>query len=482
MMKICKPVVALVTMLATVSTPMFGQGFVTSEPCCAPVREYRLKCQTVYEEKPYTSYRLESQTILEERPVVTYKPVWETEFRERRYTVTRPVAETSMREERRTVMRPVTETKYREVTYQRTRMVAETQSREERRTVMRPVTEVQAREETRVVHKPVTTTRYQDQVRTAMRPETTEHQQVVDRGQYYDQWSFRPTTEKTRNRLQLLPRNWFQNNRTGAVASQRPGAYWVPQDVDKAKGQYQVQRMYVPNPVTQNVTTTTMVPYQYTEKVPVPVTQMQPETQVRRVPVEVTRYVPQEEVRRTPVTVQRPVVEQKVERVPYQVVTWVPQEQRRQVPVTTYKYVSQEQVEQIPVRRMKMEAETRMVQIPKTVSNWVGTTRVRRIPRTMVMRIPIDHDPVLGQEITAYPVESAIQPSATSAYEGVEGFIPGLPVEPPMAAPATVTDTESGGVSGQQSQVPRGSKPELDTAIPSEDAEASSLNGPENPV
>ncbi len=467
-----RPAVAFTTIVATVATPMPGQGIISDGACCAPVQEYRLECQTVYEEKPYTAYRLETETVLEERTVVSYKPVVETEMRERRYTVTRPIAETSMREERRTVMRPVYETRYREVTYQRTRMVSETSSREERRTVMKPVVETQTREEYRTVQKPVTEVQYQDQPRTAFRPQTEYSQQIVDRGQYYDQWTFKPSTERERNRLQLLPRRWYQNQETGAVASQRPGAYWVPQEVDQAKGQYKVQRVYVPQPVPQQVATTTMVPYQYTEKVAVPVTRIESETQVRRVPVQVTRYVQEEQVRRVPVTVQRPVTEQKVEQIPYQVVRWVPQEQRREVPVTTYKYVSEERVEQIPIERRRMVAEYSKVEVPKKVSKWVATTRVRRIPRTMVMRIPIDTTPI-GLDVVYPTVESsAIETSPNQVrYHGAsENDYPWTDtIESPAAESPSASPTQ------KSSDDWRGSKPSI--ADPSSDGEANLLEG-----
>ncbi len=221
MMKSCKSLVAVSTILSTLAAPVAGQSFVTDgDACCTPC-EYRLVCQTIVEEQPVTAYRLQTETILEERQVVSYKPVWETEMRERRYTVSKPVAETSSREERYTVLRPVWETQYREETYQRTRMVTETQTREERRIVNRPVVETQMREERRVVHKPVTSTVLQDRVHTTMRPVTVYRQQVVDQGRYVDQWSFTPGT--TRNRLRWMPRQTYQNTQTGTVAAQRAG-------------------------------------------------------------------------------------------------------------------------------------------------------------------------------------------------------------------------------------------------------------------
>lgn len=370
---------------------------------CPTYQDYKLVPRTIYEHKPITTRRLQTETVYDERQVVRYRPVVETTTRERKYTVNKPVQQTSMREERKTVLRPVWEYRTRDASYDRVNYVTETSTREERRTVMKPVVETSTREERRTVMRPVTQTVLQDQVSTAYRPVTSYQQRVIDQGGYVDQTQLVPG--ETTNRLRWQKAKCVPNPLTGECDVQRAGLYWTPQ---QGPPKQTVNRLYVPNPVLQQLAQTRMVPEQVTKKIPVDVTTMRSELQVRKVPVQTTKMVAEEQVRYVPVSVKKPVVE----RVPHQVEErrqrWVPQEMVRQVPVTTYKIVQEERVEQIPVQTHKTVAEYHTIQVPRQQSKWVEETTIKMVPRQIMYKIPV------GSEL-ASPVSESVSASSPAS-------------------------------------------------------------------
>lgn len=413
---------------------MLSQGIATGVvsaqdgDCGCGVITHRVECRTVYEQQPVTTYRLQTETTLEERQITSQRPVTETSYRERRYTVARPVTETAYREEQYTVMRPVRETEYRDASYDRVRYVTETSSRTERRVVSRPVTETQYREEQYVVQRPVVQTMYQDQVQTALVPVTSYRQQVVDQGQVYDQQTYVPGP--TRNRLRWLGGQCYTDPMTGRTDYRRMGLYWVP---NQLPGTYQTQRVYVPNPTLQQVAETSLVPQQFTQKVPVQVTQMQNEVQVRQVPVSVVRMEQEEQFRQVPVSVQRPITERVEQKIPVTVCRWEPQTMVRRVPVTTQRMQYEEKVEQIPVQTCRMVTEVRKVQVPVTRSHWVGETSTRLVAKRVYVRTPID---ACGGTVLDSAADSVLMESSASVVPGTSSV-----VSEPQPTPAGAANT-----------------------------------------
>ena len=220
---------------------------------CADGQTYRIVYQTVFEQQQVTAYRIDYETVIEERPVTTYKPVWETAVRENRYTVARPVVETAEREETYTVQRPVYETAEREEAY----------------TVMKPVYETAYRTEYHTVYQPVTTYRTQ----------------YVDQGCYAEQMVLKPCWPVTR--LAWQSGGCTVDPVTGQTVYQRAGLYWV----QTPRGEYEVQRVWHPNVVAQQIPQTCMVPQTVAQQVPMQVCKYVPETVVRKVPVQVCRMV-----------------------------------------------------------------------------------------------------------------------------------------------------------------------------------------------
>src|SRR5438105_3593979 len=100
-----KTILQLAIGVAAVGLPVAGiRAQCDCAPACAPcVPQYRIVCQTVWEERQITCNRVEHETVYESRPITTYRPVYETHMQEHRFTVCRPVTETSEREERYTV-------------------------------------------------------------------------------------------------------------------------------------------------------------------------------------------------------------------------------------------------------------------------------------------------------------------------------------------------------------------------------------------
>lgn len=282
---------------------------------------YRLEYHTVLEERQVTAYRIEYETVYDEQRVTSFRPVWETEMRERRYTVAHPVYETSEREERYTVERPVWET----------------QERLERYTVRRQVWETGEREESYTVMDPVTTF------------ETVQ----VDQGCYVDHTVLRPGP--VRNRLAWHPGACVVDPLTGRTTYHRGGLFWTPV---QGPPRYEVQRIWQPNVVAQQVPRTTFVARVVT----------------RKVPVQVCRYVDQEVVHRVP---------QQVCRLQREVVV-------RKVPVTSCRMVQLERVEPVPVRVCRQVAEEQTVRVPRLVEKRIPVTCTYRVPRTVVYRVPVD--------------------------------------------------------------------------------------------
>ena len=299
----------------------------------------------MYEQQQFTAYRIEYENVCEERQVTTYKPVWETAVHENRYTVARPVMETSEREETYTVQRPVYETAEREEAY----------------TVMRPVYE----------------TAYRTECHTVLQPVTTYRTQYVDQGCFYgaDGVEARPGRS----------RGWRGNRArcavdpvTGQTVYQRAGLYWV----QTPRGQYEVQKVWHPNVVAQQVQQTSYVP----------------QTVTQQVPVQVCKYVPEQVVRKVPVQVCRMVTEQQV----------------RKVPVTTCKMVYEERVEQVPYQVCRMVAQQQTIRVPHSVEKRIPVTYTCNVPRLVCYRVPLDAcgEPIAEPPVAEPPPTSCPAPAA----------------------------------------------------------------------
>lgn len=340
--RVMVPVAVAIWTTGLASAPALGQDACTT---------YRMVYKTVYEQQPVTTYRLQYETVVREQQITESRPQWITETRERRYTVAKPVCETSTRIERHTVSRPVWET---ETRYQQ-----------------------------HVVRKPVTQTVMQDRNYLTYEPVTTMKTQYVDRGSFVDQTVYKPGP--VRNRLQWLPGTCAADPVTGTSMWQRGGLYWTPV---QRPGRCEVQRVYVPNVVAQQVPQTN-----YVQKV---VTQ--------KVPVQVTSYVDE-------------VVQQPVD---MQVCKWVQQEVQKPITVTTQRIQYEERVEPVQVQVCRWITQTRKVQVPHRVAKWVACTTNQLVPRTVATRVPID--PCGSCAIPAYaaPVASASCCGTTAPSTSVE--------------------------------------------------------------
>lgn len=304
-----------VSLLMAVAAP------VSAQECCPTLSQtYRIVYQTVCEQRQVTAYRIEYETVCEERQVTSYKPVWETAVRENKYTVARPVTETSEREEFYTVQKPVYETAEREETY----------------TVMKPVYETAYRTEYHTVYQPVTTcqTRY------------------VDQGCFTEQVVLKPGWPSTR--LAWQSSGCAVDPVTGQTVYQRPGLYWA----QTQGGRYEVQKVWRPNVVAQQVQQTSYMP----------------QTVAQQVPMQVCKYMPEQVVRKVPVQVCRMVSEQYV----------------RKVPVTTCKMVYEQRVEQVPYQVCRMVAEQQTIRVPRTVEKRIPVTYTYNVPKVVCYRVPLD--------------------------------------------------------------------------------------------
>ena len=243
-------------------------------------QEYRLRCQTYFEEQQVTAYRLQCETVYEDRQVTSYRPVWETEMRERRYSVARPVYETAEREERYTVQKPVYETHVEDRSYNVTRNVMETQEREERYMVARQVWETSEREERFVVRRQVVECGEREECSTVMEAVTTYRPVQVDQGTFVEQAVCQPG--EVRRRLGYAQDGLTIDPQSGQPVYQRGGLSWTPQ---AGPSQMVVQRVWQPNIVCMQVPETQYVPRQVTRRVPVKTERNVDEAQVRPVPM-----------------------------------------------------------------------------------------------------------------------------------------------------------------------------------------------------
>ena len=355
------------SVLLAAATPAAAQT-VCESSACPSGQTYRIVYQTVYEQRQFTAYRVEYETVCEERQVTTYKPVWETAVRENRYTVARPVYETAEREETYTVQRPVYETAEREESY----------------TVMKPVYE----------------TAYRTQCRTVLRPVTTCRTQYVDQGCFAEQMVLKPSLPRTRLAWQKAV--CTVDPVTGQTVYQRPGLYWV----QTPQGRYEVQKVWRPNIVAQQVSQTSYVAQQVTEQVPVQTCKYVAERVVRKVPVRVCRMVTEQRVRRVPVTTCKMVYEQRVDKVPYQV--------------------------------CRMVAEQQTIRVPRCVEKRIPVTYTCNTPRLVCYRVPLD---ACGQPIYESSTAPAQMQQPTPAKSAT-----GADVQPSLgsdaAAPQPVEDAD----------------------------------------
>jgi hypothetical protein len=367
----------------------------SSCPACIDGQTYRIVYHTVCEQRQYTAYRIEYENVCEERQVTTYKPVWETAVRENRYTVARPVTETAVHEEVYTVQRPVYETAEREETY----------------TVMHPVYE----------------TAYRTEYHTVMQPVVTCQTQYVDRGCFAEQTVLKPGWPATR--LTWQSGGCTVDPATGQTVYQRAGLYWT----QTPRGTYEVQRVWHPNVVAQQVQQTSYVP----------------QTVAQQVPMQVCKYVP----------------EQVVRKVPYQVCRIVAEQQVRRVPVTTCRMVYEERVEQVPYQVCRMVAEQQTIRVPHVVEKRIPVTYTYSVPRVVCYRVPLDAcgnpisesaqtaAPSLGQPQQPTPAAPPKKPSGADVkpalkldttqpapIDAEEKQPPMVPV-PPMKAPAPTSET-----------------------------------------
>ena len=352
-------------------------------------REYRLVYQTKYEQRQVTSYRLEYETAYEDRRETRYRPVYETQLRERRYTVTKPILETAEREERFTVMKPVCETSVRDESYDVVQYVQETAEREERYIVNRPVTETAEREVTYTVQRPVCETVMRPQCRTVLQPVVTQRCQLVDQGCYHEQTTFKPSLFA--NRLEWQSGATTVDPLTGAAVYHSPGLYWTPTN----RGTYEVNRVWQPNVVTQQVQQVAYVPQTVTEQVPVQVTSYRAEQVVQKVPYQTCRIVQQEMVRKVPYTVSRPVTQHVDRKVPVQTTRMVAEEQvSGKVPYQTCRMVCRRSTAsgnfQVPLQVCRMESYEETVRIPHVVEKRIPVTCNYTVPHVECFRVPVD--------------------------------------------------------------------------------------------
>ncbi len=221
---------------------------------------------------PYQTYRLEYDTVYEPQQVTAYRLEYETAYDEQRVTTYRPETTTETRERRYVVRRMVPETSFREEQY------------------------------------------------TTAEPVVTYRQQTVDQGNWQTQQTVLPG--QVVNRLSWQRGGWVVDPYTGAARYQWPGFAWVPY---RGPERVQVQRVWQPQLVTQQVPVTTYVQKVNTRRIPVTTYRAVDEERLEQVPVQVTRMVPHEEVRQIPRTV--------VKRVPYSYTCQVPRTVVRRVPI-----------------------------------------------------------------------------------------------------------------------------------------------------
>ena len=220
---------------------------------CATGQTYRIVYQTVYEQRQFTAYRIEYETVCEERQVTTLqarlgnggpreplhgRPAGHGDQRARRaYTVQRPVYET-------------------EVAIAATTACGTCKRRPNARnaTSYRARDRNAERDESYTVMKPVYETAYRTECHTVLQPVTTCRTQYVDQGCFAEQMVLKPGWPATR--LTWQSGACAVDPVTGQTVYQRPGLYWA----QTPRGQYEVQKVWHPNVVAQQVQQTSYVP------------------------------------------------------------------------------------------------------------------------------------------------------------------------------------------------------------------------------
>ncbi|NLF08227.1 MAG: hypothetical protein GX594_09640, partial [Pirellulaceae bacterium] len=191
----------------------------------------------------------------------------------------------------------------------------------------------------------------------------------VDQGCYAEQLVLKPGWP--RNQLKWQSAGCTVDPLTGQTVYQRAGFYWVPTQ----SGRYEVQKVWQPNVVAQQVQKTCYVP----------------QTVAEQVPHQVCKYVP----------------EQVVKKVPYQVCRMVTEQHVRKVPVRTCRMVSEERVEQVPYQVCRMVAQEQTISVPRVVEKRVPVTYTYYVNRVICYRVPLD---ACGQPIT----EAVVPPSGAT--------------------------------------------------------------------
>jgi hypothetical protein len=167
---------------------------------------------------------------------------------------------------------------------------------------------------------------------------------------------------------------------------QRPGLYWD----QTPRGTYEVQNVWQPNVVPQQVQTTNYVPQIESRQVPITTLRYQPETVVRKVPIQTCRIEQQLVVKKVPVTVMKPIEERVEVKEPVQVCRWISETQVRKIPVTTTKMTYEERVEQQPYKVLKQMAVEETVRVPRVVEKRTPVTYTYKVPHVTCYRVPLD--------------------------------------------------------------------------------------------
>jgi hypothetical protein len=234
------------------------------------------------------------------------------------------------------------------------------------------------------VMKPVYETSSRTENYTVLRPVTTCQTRYVDQGYMAQQTVMKPGWPSTR--LRWSGGGTAVDPATGLAVYQRPGLYWE----QTPHGTYEVQNVWQPNVVPQQVQTTNYVPQIESREVPVTTVRYQPETVVRKVPVQTCRIEQQQIVKKVPVTVMKPIEERVEVKTPVKVCRWVSETQVRKIPTTTTKMTYEERVEQQPYKVLKQMAVEETVRTPRIVEKRIPITYTYKVPHVVCYRVPLD--------------------------------------------------------------------------------------------
>jgi hypothetical protein len=213
---------------------------------------------------------------------------------------------------------------------------------------------------------PVYETAYRTEYHTVLQPVVSCQTQYVDRGCFADQMVLKPAWPATR--LTWQSAGSAVDPVTGQIVYHGAGLYWT----QTPRGTYEVQKVWHPNVVAQQVQQTNYVP----------------QTVAQQVPMQVCKYVP----------------EQVVRKVPYQVCRMVAEQQVRRVPVTTCRMVYEARVEQVPYQVCRMVAEQQTIRVPHVVEKRIPVTYTYNVPRVVCYRVPLDS---CGNPLIASPAPAA---------------------------------------------------------------------------